>query len=270
MKRSTQLFIISFLITINLLLLIGKNITKAYEEAEEYYLLSEYITYNLKDKYIYDHNNLVFKGNPEYNYVKYNNMEWKIIKVNHDGSIELILNDYINILPQEMTDEFLMEVEANLDLSYLVKNKMCIDDYSNDYKVTCQTYEELNYVNLVSIYDYINSLDKGESFIQDNTNMMWFLNKNVHTNKGSISVSDEDEFREIKVVVTLKNDLSYTSGDGSKENPFIVGTDSLSIGSIVKLNEDYYYVYDTKNSYKLMSTNVISDLTSDTIGNIQK
>lgn len=265
MKRSTQLFIISFLITINLLLLIGKNITKVYEEAEEYYLLSEYITYNLKDKYTYDYNNLVFKGNPEYNYVKYNNMEWRIIKVSHDGSIELILNDYINILPQDMTDEFLAVIEANLDLSYLVKNKMCIDDYSNDYKVTCQTYEELNYVNLVSIYDYINSLDKGKSFIQDNTNMMWFLNKGMHSNKESISISKETEFREIKVVVTLKNDLSYTSGDGSKENPFIVGSDSLSIGSIVKLNEDYYYVFDTKNSYKLMSMNVISGLISDNI-----
>lgn len=263
MKRSTQLFIISLLITINLLLLIGKNITKVYEEAEKHYLLSEYITYNIKDKYVYDNNNLVYKGSPEYNYVRYNNMEWRIIKVNHDGSIEIILNDYINILPQDMTDEFLVRVENNLDLNYLVKNKMCTDEYSNDYKVTCNNYEELGYVSLVSIYDYINSLDKGKSFILDNTNMMWFLNKGIHSNKESISISKETEFREIKVVITLKNDLEYIEGDGSKDNPFLVGSDSLSIGSIVKLNGDYYYVYDTKDSYKLMSMNVINGLTSE-------
>ena len=40
----------------------------------------------------------VYKGKDANNYIKYSNMIWRIIRTNSDGSLEIILDDYINSL----------------------------------------------------------------------------------------------------------------------------------------------------------------------------
>lgn len=89
-----------------------------------------------------------FRGNIENNYVQYANLLWRIVKINSDGSVRLVLNDDIgttSILYETNTET----LEEKLDFlksplekvlstwydenlkdfdGYLISNKYCVDD----------------------------------------------------------------------------------------------------------------------------------------------
>ena len=95
------------------------------------------IVYEESGLYNPNPNEYVYKGNVTNNYVKYNNLLWRIIKINPDGTMLVILDDSMTMLPwnnkateyknsdihKYLNNDFL----NNLDKTYLVKNTFCED-----------------------------------------------------------------------------------------------------------------------------------------------
>lgn len=215
--------------------------------------------------------NYIYKGNVSNNYLKYNNLLWRIVKINSDGTMQIILDDYINILnwnseageySTSLINNYLNDYFVkSLDKDLLVKANYCtdiIDDLSN---ITCDG-QNSDYVTLLDVTSYLNSVIDKDTYLSSEEEIFWLNNygseKIWHTNGSNVSQSEANSFYEIRPVVTLKSTIPYTSGDGTKENPYITTTENkLTIGSIVKLGEDNWVVYENNEVIKLTSIDVI-------------
>ena len=216
--------------------------------------------------------NYIYKGNVKNNYLKYNNLLWRIIKVNVDNTIEIVLDDYINIMPwnkevtsfknseihQYLNNEFL----NNLDKDMLVTNSFCEDEVSDLSNIKCEKINNESYVKLLDITGFLNSVKNKETYLTSSDEIFWLSDNNEnkiwHTNGSNVSQSDANTFYEVRPVVKLKNTVTYTSGDGTKDNPYVVGKeDKLKLGSTVILGEDKWIVYDINENVKLMRAEVL-------------
>lgn len=264
-KQNNTLFIGLLIIFFIIIALISFNIYNAYKNTKDVTLLSEYIVNNTeivnsKEGLTKENGTYIFKGELENNYVLYNNMLWRIIKINSDSSLKLILDDYINMLPKNLISTFFNKFESNLDLDYLIENNICKDTFDNENNITCQKLEKDKYVSLLSVYDYINSFYGNKTFITNDKDKLWLYNNDAHTNGDKLSTSNENNFYEIKPVITIKNSTLYKSGNGTKNNPYQIGNNDFSIGAKVQINNDLYIVYDFKDDIKLMSLNTIDKI----------
>lgn len=264
-KQNNTLFIGLLIIFFIIIALISFNIYNAYKNTKDVTLLSEYIVNNTeivnnKEGLTKENGTYIFKGELENNYVLYNNMLWRIIKINSDSSLELILDDYINMLPKNLISTFFNKFESNLDLDYLIENNICKDTFDNENNITCQKLEKDKYVSLLSVYDYMNSFYENKTFITNDEEKLWLYNNDAHTNGDKLSTSNENNFYEIKPVITIKNSTLYKSGNGTKNSPYQIGNDDFSIGAKLKIDNDLYVVYDYKDDIKLMSLNTIDKI----------
>lgn len=139
-------------------LLISINILNIYDNYKNTTYLANYI----KEK---NNNNNIFQGNVTSNYVLFNNLTWRIIKINNDSTITMILDDYINVLPQNDTKKTFETLYNNLNKKVLIKNKICLNNIEDDNNIKCNVFKNEEYINLLSAYDYFNSFKNEESFI---------------------------------------------------------------------------------------------------------
>lgn len=267
-KKNSFLFTLFCIILIVLATLLVFNLFRIYNKAKNINLLSEYI---IKNNEITNKNGLnkenssyIFKGETDNNYILYNNLLWRIVKINNDSSITLILDDYINMLPKNLINSFFENLTNNLNTDYLTKNKVCIDEM-NDNEITCNKINNNSYISLLSAYDYLNSFYEEQTFITKDKEILWLYNNDNHTNGDSISKSNENNFYEIRPVITLKANTTYKTGNGNKENPYKIDDESFGLGSIVKINNETYVVYDFIDDIKLMSLNTIDKLNKEKV-----
>ena len=218
----------------------------------------------IKNKTITKENNTyLFKGSNSNNYIEFSNMMFRIIKVNIDGSVDIILDSSINTLGYNTNSDYLNSDINNylndvfldeLDKYYLSKTIVCNDkvDSINNYK--CENKSANNYVKLLDLSDYINS-KKEDSYIESSENI-WLStvkdDKNIWVvSNNKIAYLDNTSSAFIRPVITLKNSCVITSGNGTKENPYkITKKDSVGVGSYIKINDDLWRVY-SKNNKKL-------------------
>lgn len=267
-KKNSFLFTLFCIILIVLATLLVFNLFRIYNKAKNINLLSEYI---IKNNEITNKNGLnkenssyIFKGETDNNYILYNNLLWRIVKINNDSSITLILDNYINMLPKNLINSFFENLTNNLNTKYLTKNKICMDEM-NDNEITCNKINNNSYISLLSAYDYLNSFYEEQTFITKDKEIMWLYNNDNHTNGDSISKSNENNFYEIRPVITLKANTTYKTGNGNKDNPYKIDDESFGLGSIVKINNETYVVYDFIDDIKLMSLNTIDKLNKEKV-----
>lgn len=267
-KKNGFLFTLFCIILIILTTLLIFNLFRIYNKTQNINLLSEYI---IKDNEITNKNGLnkenssyIFKGETNNNYILYNNLLWRIVKINNDSSITLILDDYINMLPKNLINVFFENLTNNLNTDYLTKNKICMDEM-NDNEITCNKTNNDSYISLLSTYDYLNSFYEEKTFITKDKEILWLYNNDNHTNGDSISKSNENNFYEIRPVITLKANTTYKDGNGNKDNPYKIDDEPFGLGSIIKINNDTYVVYDFINDIKLMSLKTIDNLNREKV-----
>ena len=210
--------------------------------------------------------NYIYKGDVKDNYIMYNNMLWRILKINVDNSIDIILDDYINILPwnKEVTnfasssinDYLNKDFLNNLDKDLLVKVNYCEDKIEDLNSITCDKKNNEQYVKLLDITSFLNSVKEKKSFLVSDDEIFWLSDYNTdkvwHTNSVNVSQSDSNIFYEVRPVVKLKNTVTYSKGEGKKDNPYIVGDNKIGLGSIVKLGDDKWIIYDMGSNVRLM------------------
>ena len=212
-------------------------------------------------------NNYIFRGSVKNNYLEFNNLTWRIIEISGDKSVKLVLDNYINMLPygkvatnfknSEISSYLKTTFLPNLDKEKLVKTFYCDDVINNVKKISCKTKLSNDaYVTLLELNDLNNTIVDGNTFLVNKGERILLNNHSSNrvwvTNGAMVSETEPINFFEIKPVITLSNKNEYKSGDGTRTNPYkIVENDNLKIGTQIKLGNDIWQVFDTRNGLKL-------------------
>lgn len=191
-----------------------------------------------------DSNNY-YKGEAENNYVMFNNMVFRIVKVNDNDTVtiasdELLANvDYTNDgrFADSSLDSWLNDYFYNLledkfkDL--IVSSKWCDDVISNDNYMTteCSRTSAKRNVGILSIQDYNNTLQDDVSFL-DFSGIVWYANLGEDNNPWTVTSilayplkaepMNKEYLFNVRPAVTLKKNTKVLDGDGSAANPYIL------------------------------------------------
>lgn len=200
-----------------------------------------------------------YKGRDVNNYLVFSNLTWRIIKMNSDGTIELILDDYINTLPWTKGPKTYLESDIHkylnnyfikyLNKSFMAPTTICKDEVNDINQFSCNNKDEDSYVRLPSVNDFVNS--KTDSTYMSNTNDTLWLNTTSgdqvwQINGNNLLLANPARALGIKPVIKLKSGVTLISGNGSKTNPYHVEKedDNIQVGDYVTLGTDKYIVYD--------------------------
>ena len=278
----TLFCLFSLIFIIGCFIFYGQRLVKYYkiynpknESGESVRLISSVVTKETpvvtEGEGLYNENGIyIYKGSEVNNYVKFSNMIWRIVRTNSDGSIEIILDDYINILAWDfkgheyiksdihkyINDEFATQINTDL----LVKTTICTDLMPSIDKYSCNNRNTDYYVKLLAANDFLNSVAEGKTFISEENELVWLgttakEEKAWLANGGNISTTEDNNTYFVKPVVTLNNATQLFGGSGTKDDPFVIEENKkeLKIGSYVTLGEDTWIVTNKeKDKVKLV------------------
>lgn len=238
------------------------------------------------DGLYFDQNKYVYKGNVENNYVYYSNRYFRIVRIEEDGSALLITDDietslvwnykendyktstirnFLNDNELENAGIFYKSLE-NPDL-YIKASNYCIDKVDGE-NLTCED-TVTDKVGLLSIQEYMDAyanksyLNIGKYWWTSNASLdghVWYV-----FNEGGINFKSNN-FEAyyaygVRPVITIKPDVNYVSGDGTKENPYRITQpeSKLTIGSYVNFSDSIWRVLDiTENDIRLAKDEVLT------------
>lgn len=249
--------------------------TKKEESIEKNSLAKVIRENNLENDNFKDINgNEYFINDSTNNYLIYSNILWRIIRVNEDNSITVISDSSISNLAygKDLTYETshinkwlnnndedysgILENNLNNINTYLQKTTTCLDIIDKIDNQECQNTNLNNYISLLSSTDYANTgkesfIINGQDFYLNNTNSqneVWYI-----TNDGKLKTSNGNDIIGIRPVITIKSNIDFLAGNGSKENPYTIENENGLFGSYVKLDNDIWRIYQTnENEVRLM------------------
>ena len=211
-----------------------------------------------------------FTNDTDTNYLKYSNILWRIIKINDDNSLTIISNNALTTLAygkklnykdshifkwlNKTDDNYSGILEKNLNdvETYLQKTTTCTDTLDKIENTPCKNTDDDNYITLLSVVDYLNIGSKNsylankEYFYLSNNNSedkIWSVDED-----GSIALSNGYDIIGIRPVITIKANIDYISGNGSKEDPYIIEKDNPLFGSYVKIDNTTWRIYEVDNN----------------------
>lgn len=268
---------ISFLFILSCCIFYGTRFIKYYLESKK----TEIIEKNSLVKVIRENNekNNNFKeingtkyfiNDSDNNYLLYSNVLWRILKVNNDNSITVISDSsltslaygenlnfnesYINLWLNKSDKEYsgILESHLNNKEKYLQKTISCTDIVNELDNKDCIQKNTDNYISLLSTNDYVNIGNK-ESYVINNEyfylnnineeNEIWYVDPEgkITTNKGTDIIG-------IKPVITIKANIDYINGNGTKDKPYTIEKDYGLFGGYVKLDNELWRIYQVNET----------------------
>ena len=275
---------ISFLFILSCCIFYGTRFIKLYLQEKKV----ETIEKNSLVKVIRDNNNKsnnfkeingteYFINDSNNNYILYSNLLWRIIKINNDNSITVIsdnsltslaFGEYLNyensyvfnwLNSNDNKYSGILEKQLNKIDTYLQKTTTCLDTVDELNNEECQNTNNDNYVSLLSTSDFVNIGSK-ESYVVNNE---YFYLINSNSNKeiwyideeGKITTNKGTDIIGIKPVITIKSNIDYISGNGSKENPYKIENENGLFGSYVKLDNQIWRIYQVNETEVRLALN---------------
>ena len=263
----------SFFFILGCIIIYGGTFIKLYlenekelENLEKTTVLSEQIVNNNYESLKKINKNYYFSGEVNNNYISYSNLIWRIIKITEDNSMVLVSDDAVGTLAYGdistlydssnltlwLNDESKFSKILNKKEEYLNLTNTCIDKISDIKNITCDSVNSDLYVGLLSLEDYLNT--GGNTSFINNSNYSYLANKNNEDNiwyinsDGSLNYSNGSDILGIKATITLKSNINIVSGNGTKEEPYIIEKENSLIGSYVKLDNDLWRIYDNNDN----------------------
>lgn len=242
-------------------------------------ILSEKIIENSKENLKNIDSDYIFYGNIENNYVSYSNQLWRIVKVNKDKTVTLINDDIVSTLAysyetNQFNESYVYNWLQNNYLSalnnpehYLVNDNFCISS-GKTRKENCEK-KISSKVGLLAYYNYVEAganksyLNIGKYFwtlTPSENNKTWYVFSEGGINDKSYEGSTYYSYG-IRPVITLKSDIVYTGGNGTKDSPYTIEEKiELGIGSYIKYS-DYTFRIIRKDdtSIYLALSNLLDD-----------
>lgn len=204
------------------------------------------------------------------NYILYSNLLWRIIKINSDNSITIISDtsitslaygksvtyqeSYINKWLNSNDDEYsgILEKHLNKKETYLQKTPTCLDKINELDNNECENTSNDNYISLLSTSDFVNIGNKesyvinNEYFYLNNTNESlepWYIDE-----EGKVTTNNGLDIIGIRPVITIKANIDYINGDGTKDNPYTIEKENGLFGSYVKLDNTLWRIYQVNET----------------------
>ena len=215
-----------------------------------------------------------FEGKNQNNYIRYSNLNWRIIRINSNNTITAILDNsitalaagsetnfkesYFNLWLNNNNNEYTGILEKNLNKKgeYLTYTYTCNDKINDTKTISCKELVNDYLITIPSLNDYVNT-GSSNSFMNNEENY-YLINSNKENKRwyvddeGKVNTSAGSDILGVKPVITFKNNISLIEGDGSKEKPYIIEDENGLFGSYVKLGEDIWRIYDIdENNIKL-------------------
>ena len=151
--------------------------------------------------------NYIYKGENVNNYILINNLLFRIIRINSDRTIEVVLDEYINEMPY---GEFVTFSESEIieyleekflpifDSDILANTSICNDVITNVSEITCQDIDNNHSVRILGITDFLNSIESEKSYLVNDTENFWLYNQSEdsvwHTSTLNITSGDPSDF----------------------------------------------------------------------------
>jgi len=279
--------IVSFVFLLTCCVFYGTRFIKLYLKNEEQVVIeANTLGKNLKENNSNFLKNIngeyYFNGDVDTNYVTYSGILWRVIKIGENNVITLIsdnslttlaygenknyeqsyINKWLNTNDEENSG--ILERNLNSKVTYLKNSDLCLDRIDDVNNISCESFNNENSITLLSISDYINT-GASNSFV--NTNENFYLSTMTSDNKvwyvsdeGKLNKSDGNDIYGIKPVIKFKENLDLISGNGTKDNPYVIESNLCLFGSYVKLDEDIWRIIDVKeDSIKLMYNDYLKD-----------
>jgi len=211
-----------------------------------------------------------FTNKENSNYLLYSNILWRIIKIQGDNSIVLISDSSVTTLAygKELTNETsyinkwlnlsdeeysgILEKSLNKKEHYLQNTIYCNDTVEKLTNNPCEDIKNDKYISLLSVIDYLNIGSKDSYLINDeyfylgNTNekkKIWYV-----TEDGNTSLSTGNDIIGVRPVITIKANIDYVKGNGTKDNPYTIEKDYGLFGSYVKLDDNLWRIYQVNDT----------------------
>jgi len=275
---------ISFLFIISCCIFYGTRFVKYYLESKKTEIIEKNSLVKVIREKNEENNNFkeingakYFINNSENNYLQYSNLIWRIIKVNKDNSITIIsdqsltslaygenvnfeeshINKWLNSSDKEYSG--ILEKHLNNKETYLQKTTTCLDTITELDNKECQKTSNDYYASLLSTTDFINIGSK-ESYIinneyfylnnTNNENKIWFVD-----NEGKITTNQGSDIIGVKPVITIKANIDYLNGDGTKNNPYTIEKENGLFGSYVKLDNEIWRIYQVNDTEVRLALN---------------
>ena len=177
-----------------------------------------------------------YKGNSN-NYVLFSGMMWRIINVDSDGNVKIILNQPITNLRMNhktyknsnvdtwLNNIFYKALKNNGSSKYIQKTKYCVGNINSmiDFNDYCSDGIEEN-VALLDVDTYYKTFNGGESSIYSKS---FALANMIGSNYGDATFDDSmpngtgsNILAPIRPVITVNNSLNIIAGNGTITNPY--------------------------------------------------
>lgn len=229
-----------------------------------------------------------YKGERYDNYIMFNNILFRIVKINSDDTVTIVSdNPLANIdygaknnrfdgsnIDEWLNDYFYPQL-SDKSKKLIVSSKWC-DDIYKEGKSTCDRYSKKKNVGILSLEDYVNSLDNlGFSYLGIMARV-WYnnfdSNNQVWSGKSNTQAAYKDNILlNIKPAINLKKDTRITGGDGSSDDPYLIGTEQtvkrnmkvnkLDIGTVISYSGYDFIVagHEDDGTTKLIMERVLTD-----------
>ena len=267
----------SFLFIISCCIFYGTRFIKYYLESKKVEIIEKNSLVKVIRENNQENNNFkeingtkYFINDTDNNYLLYSNILWRIIKINNDNSITVIsdnsltslaygenvsfnesyINKWLNISSKDYSG--ILESHLNNKETYLQKTISCQDVVTELDNKECQNKNTDNYISLLSTSDYVNIGNK-ESYVINNE--YFYLNNLNEENKvwyvdyeGKITTNNGTDIIGIKPVITIKANIDYISGNGTKNKPYTIEKENGLFGSYVKLDNEIWQIYQVNET----------------------
>ncbi len=246
-------------------------------EVREY--LNETVRQNTTDGY--------YQGVNPNNYVMFNNMLFRIVRVNDDDTVTLVSSenlanvDYNNDrLKGSALDSWLNDYFYNLlekEFQDLIVNDTWCDDVVDSANTTtvntCSRESEEMKVGILSIQDYNKSrIDEG-SYL-DSSALVWYANfdsngqpwalTNIMSYPSGLLPMEDDDLFNVRPAITLKSDTSIVSGTGTYNDPYVLIVKKVARKSS-NLNNRQIGEYVSYSGYLFRISDTLDDGTTEVI-----
>ena len=208
-----------------------------------------------------------YVGDASNNYIYFNNMLFRIVRVNDDNSITIVSDDalanvnfgsdkrYNDSELSKWLNDYFYNLLENENKKLLVKTNWCDDVLTADNvatKTTCDRTSDKYYVGILSMQDYNKTLVDGISYL-DMSNLLWYSNFGEDGNPWAMSTlfaypdrvitSNSKNLLNVRPAVTLSSDTKVYNGDGTNTNPYqIINKESARKQSPVNKAEIGEYI----------------------------
>ena len=220
-----------------------------------------------------------YKGDALNNYVMFNNMIFRIVKINSNNTVtiasdEVLANvDYTNdgrfadsSLDSWLNDYFYNLLESKYK-KLITSSKWCDDVLNADNYVAteCSRSSAKRNVGILSIQDYNNTLADDISFL-DFGGIVWYANLDSNNNPWTMTdlydyplksePMNQEYLFNVRPAVTLKKNTKVLSGDGSEADPYIlVENDSARRNTLINERQIGEYINYSGYTWRIAGIN---------------